>query len=138
MTDIRCIVAGSRDCIDYAIVATGCDKYLRAAGDRGISITIISGTARGVDRLGERYAQENGLECVRYPADWDRHGRSAGYKRNELMAKNATHLIAFWDGQSRGTMHMINLAGKAGLIVRVVKFTPPPPPTAPPKQSKGI
>lgn len=56
------------------------------------------------------------------PADWKGLGKSAGYKWNEQMAQNADALVAFWDGQSRGTKHMIDLACKYGLKVRVIKY----------------
>lgn len=68
------------------------------------------------------------MEVVKFPADWDRYGKRGGYIRNEEMAKysvkdnNYGMLIAFWDGESRGTKHMINLANKHGVEVHVVKF----------------
>ena len=83
-------------------------------------IQIVSGTARGVDQAGERYAASRGLDCVRFPADWEKYGRRAGYLRNCQMAENADALVAFWDGQSRGTKHMIEIAKARGLAVRIV------------------
>ncbi len=86
------------------------------------SIVIVSGTARGADTLGERYAQERGYSIEQYPADWEHAGKAAGFIRNAQMASVADALIAFWDGQSRGTAHMIELARKHELQVRVVPF----------------
>lgn len=89
---------------------------------------IISGGARGADILGERFANEIGLEISRFIPDWDSLGKRAGYVRNETMAKFAVEsgnegmLIAFWDGASRGTKHMIDLANKHGLEVHVVNY----------------
>ncbi|MGH8159274.1 MAG: hypothetical protein ACREPQ_14230 [Rhodanobacter sp.] len=58
---------------------------------------------------------------LRYPAEWDRYGRShAGVIRNQQMARVATHLVAFWDGASTGTASMIKMATNDGLSVRVV------------------
>ena len=85
-------------------------------------ITIISGTARGADQLGEKFAIEEGLGLEQYPAKWDIYGKSAGFRRNEQMAKIGTHLLAFWDGKSRGTKHMIDLAQYHGLKINVVRF----------------
>jgi hypothetical protein len=85
-------------------------------------VTIISGTARGADQLGEKFAMEEGLSLEQYPAKWDIYGKSAGYRRNEQMAKTGTHLLAFWDGKSRGTKHMIDLAQYHGLKINVVRF----------------
>lgn len=85
-------------------------------------VEIASGCARGADKLGELYAEQRGYQVIKFPADWDRHGKSAGYIRNEQMAKYANALVAFWDGTSRGTKHMIGLAKKHGITVRVIIF----------------
>lgn len=55
-------------------------------------------------------------------AGCEKHGKSAGYKRNQEMANVSTHLIAFWDGKSRGTKHMIDIAKRDGLKSHVVDF----------------
>ncbi len=117
---IRCIIAGSRGFDDYAMLLTAVNIcFLNFAVE---DITILSGMARGADRMGERFAHEMGIAVDQYPAQWDTYGRSAGYKRNELMATEATHLIAFWDGVSRGTKHMIDLATKHGLTLATVHY----------------
>ena len=81
--------------------------------------TVISGGARGADSLGERWANENKKELLRFPADWGKYGRAAGHIRNAEMAKNADALIAIWDGESRGTKDMINKAKKHGLQIYI-------------------
>jgi len=83
---------------------------------------VVSGTAKGADRLGERFARERGYRIERFPADWNRDGYAAGPVRNAQMAENADALIAFWDGQSRGTKNMIENARRKGLGVRVIKY----------------
>ena len=113
---MRIIVAGSRGITQYAYVERVLDQVLPTLTNTPV---IVSGTARGVDQLGEQYAQEHDLECDRYPADWDRHGKSAGYIRNQKMAYRSDALIAFWDGKSKGTKHMIDIALTAGLVVVV-------------------
>ena len=85
-------------------------------------IVIISGAARGADTLGERYAHERGYAVEKYPADWNCDGKAAGPIRNAQMAKVADALIAFWDGNSRGTQNMIDLARLKPLPFRVVRF----------------
>lgn len=113
---MRVIIAGSRDITDQSVVDEAMTRlYLRPTH-------ILSGTARGVDRMGEVWAAKNKVEVLKYPANWGEYGRSAGYRRNELMAKNAEVLVAFWDGESRGTKHMIDLAKKHGLIIHVVNI----------------
>lgn len=113
MKKLRTIVAGSRGVTDYAVVC-------EAISSCGWEIkTVLSGTAKGVDRLGERWALDNGVPIEKYPADWDRYGKSAGYRRNVMMSQFADALVAVWDGDSRGTKHMIDTAKKAGLRVYV-------------------
>ena len=107
-TNMKVIIAGSREFKDYELLKKVCDEHLEGTDE----FVIISGTARGADKLGEDYAIERGQSILRFPADWDKYGKSAGYKRNEEMAKVADMLIAFWDGESRGTKHMIDLATK--------------------------
>ena len=74
----------------------------------------------------KRYAEERDYEVVCFPADWNAYGKADGYRRNVKMAEYALEeygaLIAFWNGKSRGTKHMIDVARKKGLSVRVVKY----------------
>lgn len=112
---MRVIIAGSRNYSNYHEPKEVCDKYLSKSTD----ICIISGTANGADKLGEQYAKEKGFSLKQFPADWDKHGKSAGYIRNKEMADNADALIAFWDGASSGTKHMINIAREKKLLVRI-------------------
>ena len=116
---MRVIIAGSRGFADYAFLRQKMD-YLLSETPGGI--TIVSGGARGADSMGERYAGERGYEVARYPAEWEKYGKSAGYRRNAVMAANADALVAFWDGKSPGTRHMINLAMEKGLKIRLVLF----------------
>lgn len=120
-TDFKVIIAGTRDFADYELLKEKCDAILQNRRDDS-NIVIVSGTARGADRLGERYARERGYRIERYPADWDRDGNSAGPIRNTKMADNANALIAFWDGKSRGTMNMIDTAKAKGLMVRTINY----------------
>ena len=111
---MRVIIAGSRGINDYATVR---DAVQRS----GFPISrVVSGMAKGVDTLAVRFATDTGLPCDRFLAEWRKWGRSAGYKRNVQMAKNADALIAVWDGQSTGTRHMIDVAKAHGLRIFVV------------------
>ena len=116
------IIAGSRTFTDYDLLERECDKII--ASNRTKDITIISGTAQGADQLGERYAKERGLPLVRMPADWKTYGHSAGYVRNRAMASKAQVLILFWDGESKGSKHMRDVAIEMNLWVFVVRFKP--------------
>lgn len=113
---MKVIIAGSRDFNDYNLLSSICNIEIK-----NDCTEIVSGTARGADKLGERYAEENNIPVKPFPADWDKFGKSAGYIRNEEMAKYADILIAFWDYQSKGTKHMIDLANKYNLKVIVIR-----------------
>lgn len=115
----RVIVSGGRDFSDYEYLRSSLDFLLQNITG---PIVIVSGTARGADKLGEQYAAEKGYAVLRFPADWNRFGKAAGHMRNEQMAKNADALVAFWDGTSKGTRSMINLAHKYHLTVRVKRY----------------
>jgi len=80
---------------------------------------VLCGGARGVDALGERCAEERGIKVEYHRADWVKYGRAAGAVRNGEMAKYADGLVAVWDGESRGTGHMIALAKVKGLWLYV-------------------
>lgn len=109
----RVIIAGGRDIHDY-------DLVLDAIEESGFRIdVVISGGAKGVDALGEKYSEEMMLNLTIFRADWQTHGRAAGPIRNRKMAENADALIAVWDGKSRGTKNMIETATKLGLLVYV-------------------
>lgn len=131
MKELRVIIAGSRDFDDFPKLMNSCIDILHEISDQNDDldkIRIVSGTARGADLLGEQYAKISGYEVSRFPADWDGLGKRAGYVRNAEMAKYAVAdesygvLIAFWDGKSKGTKHMIDLAEKNGLEVHFVRF----------------
>lgn len=116
----RIIIAGGREFIDYNLLANTCDKLLKNLPQD--EIEIVSGKARGADSLGEDYAFTRGYPVKEFRADWDGLGKRAGFVRNAQMADYGTHLIAFWDGVSKGTKGMIELAEKKGLRVRVKRY----------------
>jgi hypothetical protein len=100
---MKVIIAGSRSISDYSLVLSAVKN-----GPFGKDLTIVvSGRARGVDSLGERYAQDFDKLLATFPADWNTHGMKAGYLRNVQMAEYADALIAVWNGESKGTRHMI-------------------------------
>lgn len=117
----KIIVAGGRNFSDYGLLKARCDYFL-SEKMKSHQVVIVSGHAKGADALGERYALEHGLQCDAHPAKWEKYGKSAGFRRNAEMADAADALIAFWDGESRGTANMINLAKSKGLKVAVVRY----------------
>jgi hypothetical protein len=115
---IKVIIAGGRDFQDWDKLVEVCDRAFKDYKQ----IEIVSGAANGADKLGERYANERGHLIKLFPADWDKYGKSAGYRRNAEIADYAGALVAFWDGKSRGTSHMINLAKSKELKVLIINY----------------
>ncbi len=122
---LRIIIAGGRDFNDYELLRKEClriisDKVQRM-GYKTIpreKVTIISGTAKGADTLGEKFSAEFNLGLEKFPADWTNDGKAAGPIRNKKMLDYALAdpedyegmLIAFWDGKSSGTANMIKIS----------------------------
>ena len=119
---IKVIIAGTRDFNDYAFLKKNVDYFLQGINPNNEEIEIVSGNARGADKLGERYAKEHNLPVKLFPANWDKYGKQAGYLRNQEMANYSDMLIAFWDEKSKGTKHMIDIAKKQDLTVIVVGY----------------
>lgn len=110
---MKTILAGSREGITY-------DNVLKAMETCPWTPTeIVSGKARGVDTLGEKWAKENDIPIKEFRADWNKHGGIAGILRNEEMGKYADALVAVWDGESKGSKHMIDYATKKGLKIHI-------------------
>lgn len=121
----KVIIAGSREFTDYELLKERMDTLLANKIDKTKSdfgIEIVSGTARGADRLGEKYAKEMGFKIKRFPANWELYGKRAGYIRNAEMRDYADACVVFWDGKSKGSKHMINLAREKNMLIRIIKY----------------
>ena len=121
MENFKVIIAGSRGFSNYKLLKEKCNEYLREKR-KDYNIIIISGGARGADTLGEKYSKDEGFSLEVFPANWNKFGKSAGFRRNEQMAEVADALIAFWDGKSHGTKHMIEIMENKKLLVKVVNY----------------
>lgn len=128
MSELRVIIAGGRDFDNYELLE---EQVVDIVGKEKLpdeEVIVVSGNCRGADQLGEVWAARNKLKIKQFPADWENLGKRAGYVRNDQMAKfvradgNRGILIAFWDGESRGTKHMIDLAMKQCLKVYVIGY----------------
>ena len=137
---IRVIVAGSRDFNDYELMKNQLDIIFQNVSP---NVIIVSGKARGADTLGEKYADENGLQKAPFPADWKNleapgavikqglygpYNAKAGPDRNIKMAEYAAEqgngaVVAFWAGDKGGTYHMIKTGKEYGLQVRVIEWS---------------
>ena len=114
----KVIVAGGRNFADYGKLKSTLDYLFSRMSD----IEIVSGMAKGADSLAVKYAMEKDIVVKKFPADWDSFGRGAGFKRNTEMARYADACVCFWDGKSKGTAHMIQIARKHNLRLRIIKY----------------
>jgi hypothetical protein len=125
----KVIIAGGRDFdnLDYMdeVMHTLFGRYNDDLGHMtclGIHLEVVCGMAAGADVLGDRWATTNWIPVKEFPAQWDKHGKAAGAIRNVEMADYADVLVAFWDGESKGTKHMIQTALTKGLEVHVYRY----------------
>lgn len=114
---MRVAIVGSREFAQPELVR----GFVRQLAAKYPDAVVVSGAARGVDRIAEAEAKLSGLSVLSFPADWDTHGKSAGFKRNAVIVANCDRLVAFWDGESKGTRHSIRLAQDKGLPVHIVR-----------------
>ena len=111
-------IVGCRHYEDYNFFCQKVDFFLSKQKD----ISIISGGATGADAMAERYAKERGIPFQVYEADWDSFGKSAGPKRNMVMAKACDGCLAFMAKGSKGTKHMVAqciILGKKTKVVNI-------------------
>src|SRR5687768_3912921 len=112
---MRVLVCGSREFPDNDFLWT----FIRGLDGTD---TVIVGGARGPDRQAERCARARGVPVEVYPAPWEEHGKAAGPIRNQQMIDEGKPdmVVAFHDGESKGTADMIRRARKAGIFTYVV------------------
>ncbi len=114
----RIVIAGCRTFNDYEVAKDYID-YCISEIKKKYTIVFVSGGCKGADKIGERYARENGYSVELYPADWNKYGKAAGPIRNKEMAKNSDYVICFWDRKSSGTKSMINYAKEFNKPIRI-------------------
>lgn len=123
MKPFKLIVAGGRDFNDKELFLKTMQQVEQELAE--YSVALVSGMAKGADLMGYQFAKEQGITCHHFPADWSKHGKRAGYIRNQEMADFSDGLVAFWDGQSRGTKHMIETMKAQKKLVTVVYYNMP-------------
>jgi len=115
---MKIIVAGGRDFSDYNLVK----KTLLGIHSTSPITLLVQGGATGADFLGKRFANEYGIPCIEYPADWKRYGKSAGPKRNAQMAEHpGIECVILFPG-GRGTQHMENTAILKGIPILKIPY----------------
>jgi hypothetical protein len=116
---MKLAVVGSRTFRNYEKLSSVLEGYHR---NEKIEL-IISGGAEGADSMAEKWAKEKGIPTAIYYPDWQRFGKKAGFLRNKSIVKDADMVIAFHDGESKGTSHSIGLAKEFNKGLDIVYFT---------------
>lgn len=104
---MRVLVCGGRDFNDWIFFRDKLDELIPYMTEK---VIIISGMAKGADKMAVRWAEENWLEVNKYPADWTVHGKAAGFIRNQQMIdEGKPDLVIAFPGRN-GTADMIRRA----------------------------
>lgn len=113
---MKAAIIGSRSFNNYDLVLETLLEY-----ENTITL-IVSGGAKGADTLGERWAKEKNKEVLIFYPEWDKYGKSAGFRRNKDIIENSDIVFAFWDGVSKGTKSSIDLANKLNKELKIIKW----------------
>ena len=111
---MKLAIIGSRTFNDYNKLSEVLEPY------KSRITLVISGAAKGADSLGEKWAIDNKIETLIFPADWNTYGKRAGFIRNEDIIKNCECVIAFWDNKSKGTAHSLSLCKKLNKPYKII------------------
>ncbi len=114
---LKIIIAGSRSFNDFGLLRETMKKLYYPN-----EVEVVCGGARGADNLGAQWARRLGFKVHNFPANWDAYGKRAGYLRNKQMGEFCDEAVIFWDGESKGAQHMINIMDELGKPVHIVKF----------------
>ena|SRR2546428_4423974 len=112
---MKLIIAGSRTFTDYQLLSQVLSSHKHLVSE------VLHGGARGADHLGFRWAVRHHVRSRCFAADWERFGKSAGVRRNAQLAQAGDMLLAFWDGRSPGTRHIIGCMQQLGKPVVVIR-----------------
>ena len=104
----KIMVCGSRTINDENLIFSKLDECLMKYPD----MILVSGGAKGVDSIGEKWAKNNHVFIEQHKPEWDKYGRGAGIVRNKTMVEVSSHVLIFWDGVSKGTKSDIDFCRK--------------------------
>jgi hypothetical protein len=113
---MKLAIVGSRGFKDTRLLESILDKHKDT-----VSI-VVSGGAIGADTMGETWAIANKIPIKIFKPEWEKYGKSAGMKRNELIIQECDICIAFWDGKSKGTANSIFICKKLNKKVEVIRY----------------
>lgn len=118
---MKLIVAGGRDFANTNLLISSLTELVEQ-GKIPNNPELVCGMARGADMLAYSLWANNKMPIHNFLANWDKYGKSAGYRRNVEMGNFADAAVCFWDGVSKGTKHMIDIMEKLGKPVYVVRY----------------
>jgi predicted Rossmann fold nucleotide-binding protein DprA/Smf involved in DNA uptake len=116
-------IIGSRDFTDNTLFETSLQKLLTE--HNFVIKEIISGGAKGADTLAEKYSIKNNIPIRIFYPDWSLYGKKAGPIRNRQIVESSDYILAFWDGQSRGTKSSIDIANELGKPIHIINYINP-------------
>jgi len=127
---MKILICGGRNFNDYKMLEETINMHIEVNKIFFLNdnVEIVSGCALGADQLAIKFANKHCLLVKKFPANWDKFGKSAGYIRNKEMAqylcdsKDTCKVIAFWDGVSKGTKNMIEISKKLNLDWKIYYY----------------
>jgi len=124
---MKLAIVGSRGFSDYRRLLTMVEEYLcdyEHFKDCYVPRfnEVISGGAAGADTMGEQIATHFGVKLTVFKPDWDKHGKAAGFIRNEDIISNSDFVLACWDGQSKGTANSLSIAKRLKKPTLIIYF----------------
>jgi hypothetical protein len=126
---MKLAIIGSRSFQDYDLLCQTMDKWFyEPRGGTSCPMwlynvrEIVSGGAAGADSLGARWAREQGIKLTEFKPDWEKHGRRAGFIRNEDIVAASDVVLSFWDGVSRGTANSLSIAKRLKKPTIIIYF----------------
>lgn len=121
--NVRIAIVGGREFTNYEYMKQSVADFMEHYGLTMNRIEcVVSGGAKGADRLAEQWADEFNIDKKIFKPDYKQHsGRLAPLKRNLQIVEYATHLIAFPSKNSKGTYHAVNAAKRNNLKVKCYK-----------------
>ena len=120
MTPPRLLVTGSRTWTDRKVIHQTLRDWWDSTGRDPQAVLVSGACPKGADRIAEEIWEKNGLTVERHPAEWDQHGKRAGFVRNKAMVDSRPdHLVAFIMDDSKGASHTVRLAAEAGIAATV-------------------
>lgn len=126
---MKLAIIGSRTATDYYLLLRVMEQYfpsrMTKEGPESPITEIISGGAKGADSLAARFAKENAhhrIKLTEFLPDWNKHGKRAGFVRNEDIIKNADRVLALWDGVSKGTANSLSIAKRLKKDTLIIYF----------------